>query len=179
LAGLWADRGETDTAQRFYLESLRTYRGVSPFPLALLDFQLGTMWMRHDRLDQARTCFEAAIRRVPAYAAAQGHLAEVEADLGEPEAAIARLYPLAASSDDPDYAAQLARILGEMGRNDEATGWCLLAANRYDELTAAHPEAFADHAAEFWLGAGNDPRRGSASLSSICEFARRPGHTTC
>jgi hypothetical protein len=63
LAGLWADRGETDTAQRLYLESLRTYRGVSPLPLALLDFQLGTMWMRHDRLDQARTCFEAAIRQ--------------------------------------------------------------------------------------------------------------------
>jgi tetratricopeptide (TPR) repeat protein len=160
LAGLWADRGETDTAECLYLESLRTYRGVSPFPLALLDFQLGAMWMRHDRLDQARTCLEAAISRVPAYAAAQGHLAEVEADLGEPEAAIARLYPLAVSSDDPDYAAQLARILGEMGRNDEASGWCLLAANCYDELTAAHPEAFADHAAEFWLGAGNDPPKG-------------------
>jgi tetratricopeptide (TPR) repeat protein len=160
LAGLWADRGETDTARRLYLESLRTYRGVSPFPPAMLDFQLGTMWMRRDRLDQARTCFEAAISRVPAFAAAQGHLAEVEADLGEPEAAIARLYPLAASSDDPDYAAQLARILGEMKRKDEASGWCLLAANRYDELTAAHPEAFADHAAEFWLGVGNDTPKG-------------------
>jgi tetratricopeptide (TPR) repeat protein len=42
LAGLWADRGETDAAQRLYLESLRTYRGVSPFPLALVDFHLGT-----------------------------------------------------------------------------------------------------------------------------------------
>src|SRR5262249_42757632 len=40
LAGLWADRDETDTAQHLYLESLRSYRGVSPFPLALLDFQL-------------------------------------------------------------------------------------------------------------------------------------------
>src|SRR5499427_1025584 len=97
LAGLWADRGETDTAQRAYLESLRSYRGVSPFPLALLDFQLGTMWMRHGRLDHARTCFEAAIRRVPAYAAARGHLAEVEADPGDPETAITRLYPLAAA----------------------------------------------------------------------------------
>jgi len=67
---------------------------------------------------------------------------------------------LAVSSDDPDYAAQLARILGEMGRNNEASGWCLLAANRYDELTAAHPEAFADHAAEFWLGVGNDTPKG-------------------
>jgi tetratricopeptide (TPR) repeat protein len=160
LAGLCAERGETDTAQRFYLESLRTYRGVSPFPLALLDFQLGVMWMRHKRLNQARAHFEAAIGRVPAYAAAQGHLAEVEAHLGNPEAGLTRLYPLVASSDDPDYAAQLARIRGEMGHNDEASGWCRLAANRYHELTAAHCEAFADHAAEFWLGPGNDPLEG-------------------
>src|SRR5262245_37154850 len=159
LAGLWAERGETETAQHFYLESLYTYRGVSPFPLALLDFQVGTSWRRRERLKEARTCFEAAVRRVPAYAAAQGHLAEVEADLGEPEAAIARLNPLAISSDDPDYAAQLARILGEMGRNDESVGWCRLAAKRYDELTAEHGEAFADHAAEFWLGPGGDPEK--------------------
>src|SRR5262249_31780387 len=75
LAVFWAERGKTETAQQFSLDSLRCYRGVSPFPLAQLDFQLGVMWMRHERLTQARTCFEAAIRRVPAYAAAQGHLA--------------------------------------------------------------------------------------------------------
>jgi len=160
LAGFWAERGETETAQRSYLESLRSYRGVSPFPLVLLDFQLGLMWMRQERLNEARTCFATAIARVPAYAAAQGHLAEAEADLAEPEVAVARLIPLATSSDDPDYAAQLARILGEMGRNDQASGWCRLAANRYDELIAAHPGAFADHAAEFWLGTGKDPRKG-------------------
>jgi tetratricopeptide (TPR) repeat protein len=160
LAGLWAERGEADTAQRFYLDSLRSYRGISPFPVALLDFQLGVMWMRRARLEEARTCFEAAIARVPAYAAAQGHLAEVEADLGNPESALARLYPLAVSSDDPDYAAQLARILGEMGRNDESSIWRRRAADRYDELTATHREAFADHAAEFWLGVGNDPPKG-------------------
>src|SRR5262245_29632565 len=85
LTGLWAERGEGDTAHRFYLDSLRSSRGISPFPVALLDFQLGVIWMRHARLEEARTCFEAAIARVPAYAAAHGHLAEVEADLGNPE----------------------------------------------------------------------------------------------
>ena len=160
LAGLWAERGEVDSALRFYLDGLRCYRGISPFPVALLEFQLGVMWMRDARLGEARTCFEAAIRRVPAYAPAQGHLAEVEADLGNPQSALARLYSLAVSSDDPDYAAQLARILGEMGWNDESSVWRRWAANRYDELTATHREAFADHAAEFWLGVGNDPPKG-------------------
>jgi tetratricopeptide (TPR) repeat protein len=160
LAGFWAERGKTETAQRFYLQSLSSYRGVSPFPLAQLDFQLGVMWMRHERLNHARTCFEAAIRRVPAYAPAQGHLAEVQADLGNVESALARLGRLAVSSDDPDYAAQLARILGEMGRSEESFAWRRMAASRYDELIATHPAAFADHAAEFWLSVGKDPPKG-------------------
>src|SRR5262249_41624814 len=143
LAGFWAERGKTDTAQRFYLQSLSSYRGVSPFPLAQLDFQLRVMWMRHKRPNQARTYFEAATRRVPAYAAAQGHLAEVEADLGNVEPALVRLYRLAVSSDDPDYAAQLARILGEIGRSEESITWCRMAASRYDELIATYPAAFA------------------------------------
>ena len=174
LAGLWAERGEVDRAQRFYLDGLRCYRGISPFPVALLEFQLGVMWMREARLGEARTCFEAAIRRVPAYAPAQGHLAEVEADLGNPQSALARLYPLAVSSDDPDYAAQLARILGEMGRKDESSAWLRRAAGRYDELTAAHGEAFADHAAEFWLGPGNDPEKGLRLATLNLEVRKTP-----
>ena len=159
LAGLWAERGETDAAQRLHTECVHLYRGVSPFPLALLDFQLGLMWMNNGCTDQARTWFETALRRVPAYAPAQGHLAEVEAELGDIETAIARLHPLAISSDDPDYAGQLARILGEVGQTDQSRRWRRFAAARYDELIAAHPEAFADHAAEFWLAAGADPMK--------------------
>jgi tetratricopeptide (TPR) repeat protein len=130
---------------------------VSPFPLALLDFQLGLMWMDEGRLQDARTSFDAARRRVPGYAPAEGHLAEVEAELGEIESAVARLHPLALSSDDPDYAAQLARILRDVGLSVESSYFRHLAAARYDELIAKHAEAFADHAAEFWLAAGANP----------------------
>jgi tetratricopeptide (TPR) repeat protein len=156
LVGLYAERGDSDAAERLYAESRRRYRSVSPFPLALLDFQLGLMWMNKGRLDDARTSFDTARHRVPAYAPAQGHLAEIEAALGETESAVARLRSLAASSDDPDYAAQLARILRDAGCS-QFRHWCRLAAARYDELVANHPEAFADHAAEFWLAAGGDP----------------------
>ena len=123
LVGLHAERGEIEAAERQYEESRSRYRGVSPFPLALLDFQLGLMWMNEGRLDDARRSFEAARRRVPAYAPARGHLAEVEAELGEIDSAISRLHSLAASSDDPDYAAQLARILGDAGRDGESRHW--------------------------------------------------------
>ncbi len=78
---------------------------------------------------------------------------------GTRRAAIARLRPLALASDDPDYATQLARILGDAGHAEEAQAWRGKAAARYDELLARHRDAFADHAAEFWLTIGGDPRR--------------------
>jgi tetratricopeptide (TPR) repeat protein len=157
LLGLHVERGEIEAAEQLYEQSCCRYRGVSPFPVALLDFQLGLMWMNAGQLNDARRLFEAAWRRVPLYAQAQGHLAEVEAELGDVDCAIPRLRSLAASSDDPDYAAQLARILGEIGHQDESRRWRRLAAARYDELIASHPDAFGDHAAEFWLAAGDDP----------------------
>ena len=81
----------------------------------LCSISVGLMWMNGGRLDDARRSFEAAWRRVPAYAQAQGHLAEVEAELDEVDSAISRLHSLAETSDDPDYAAQLARILEDVG----------------------------------------------------------------
>ena len=158
LASLHAERGEIVAAEQLFDESRSRYRGVSPFPLALLDFQRGLMWLAQGDLHRALAWFEAAVRRVPAYAPAQGHLAEVEAALGEPEAAIARLLPLTASSDDPDYMASLTRILGDAGRAEEAAEWRDKTAACYDALMARHPEAFADHAAEFWLDAGDGAR---------------------
>jgi tetratricopeptide (TPR) repeat protein len=157
LVGLHAERSELEAAEQRYAQALSLYRGVSPFPLALLDFQLGVMWMNVGLLEDARSLFDAALRSVPAYAPARGHLAEVEAKLGEIDSTVSRLHSLVGSSDDPDYAAQLARILAEAGRDDESRHWRRVAAARFDELVANRPEAFADHAAEFWLAAGGDP----------------------
>jgi tetratricopeptide (TPR) repeat protein len=174
LAGLAGEQGDIDAAERLYEDSVHRYRGVSPFPLALLDFQRGLLWMHEGRIKESRFWFEGALRRVPAYAPARGHLAEVEAQLGETDTAISRLYPVADSSDDPDYAGQLARILADMGRPEESSHWRGLAAARYDELVAVHPEAFADHAAEFWLAAGADPLKALSLARMNFEVRQTP-----
>src|SRR5258705_5999260 len=131
------------------------------------------MWMNEGRLNAARRSFDSAGRRVPAYAPAQGHLAEVEAELGQTESAVARLYSVAVSSDDPDYAAQLARILRDAGCS-QFQHWCRLDAASYDELVVSHPEAFADHAAEFWLGAGADPDKALQLARMNIEIRKTP-----
>jgi tetratricopeptide (TPR) repeat protein len=125
----------------------------------VLEFQCGQMWLARDDLARARSWLELAVRRLPAYVPAQGHLAEIDAAEGQATEAIGRLRRLALTSDDPDYAAQLARTLGEFQASAEARRWRARAAARYDELLARHPEAYADHAAELWLTVGGDPER--------------------
>jgi len=174
LTTLCAERGDTERAERLHAESVRRYRGVSPLPLATLDFQLGVMWMHEGQLDRAQDHLIAARRYVPAYAPAQGHFAEVEAELSHFDLAIALLIPLAATSDDPDYAAQLARICADAGYPDDARYWRERAAARYAELIAVHPEAFADHAAEFWLAAGGDPRKALPLARMNLEIRKTP-----
>ena len=133
LASFHAERGELAAAERFFAESRVLFRGVSPFGLAQLEFQLGHMWQEHgDDLSLRREWLMAAWQRLPAYAQAEGHLAEVESAMGERHGAISRLRRLATTSDDPDYAAQLARILGEAGRLEEAGVWRARAEKRYD-----------------------------------------------
>ena len=174
LASLCAENGDVGTAEQLFDQSRDRYRGVSPIPLAQLHFRRAKMWLSQGDLPRGRRWLSAAHRRLPAYAPVQGHLAEVEAALGETDSAIARLQPLTISSDDPDYPAQLARILTEVGRVDEARQWRARAATRYDELVARHPEAFADHAAEFWLDAGADPHRALSLARRNLEVRQTP-----
>jgi hypothetical protein len=53
----------------------------------------------------------------------------------------------------------LARILGCAGHTEEAQAWRAKADARYDEWLERHQDAFADHAAEFWLTIGGDIER--------------------
>ena len=175
LAVLEAEHGRVTEAERLFTDARRRYRGVSPFPVAELDFRRGLMWLGERDLPAARAWFAAAVSRVPAYAPALGHLAEVDAALGARDAAIDRLRPLAASSDDPEYAASLAGVLSNAGHPQEAEHWRISAAARYDELMPHHPEAFVDHAADFWLTVGGDSDKG-APAGSWNHISGQPAH---
>lgn len=174
LAVLYAELGDTTVAEQFFEESQHSYRGVSPIPLALLDFQHGHMWMAQGDLQLARRWFDAAVQLLPSYAPAQGHLAEVEAEFGETESAIKRLISLTTSSDEPDYCAALSRIFLKNGRTEEAEDWRRKAAVRYDDLLSRHPEAFADHAAAFWLDVGSDPHLALSLAKLNLEIRQTP-----
>jgi tetratricopeptide (TPR) repeat protein len=138
------------------LAAARTrYRDVSPLPLAWMDaMQAAQCEKRGDRI-RAHAFYTRAVRILPLYATAAAHLATYETAAR----AVAILTPVAERSDDPEVLAELGDALRRVGHDDESKATVARARSRYDALMTKHPEAFADHAARFWLGIGGEPAR--------------------
>ncbi len=159
LAALRGELGQIEQAEALFVKAQHHFDDVSPFPIAWLYLQQGLMWQNAGRLSRARELFAAAHRRLPQYAAATAHLAAVEASTGNLNPAIALLSNLVQSSDDPEYAGQLASLLLLAHKPAEAARWQAQAQSGYQALLGRHPVAFAAHAARFYLGSGQDAKR--------------------
>src|SRR5262249_54553558 len=85
-------------------------------------------------------------------------LAEIDVSQGRTKEAEALLIP-ALSSRDPEVRWRLADVLIAQERFEEAETHLDTARLGFEELLGKHLLAFADHAAEFYAGSGNDLRR--------------------
>jgi tetratricopeptide (TPR) repeat protein len=102
--------------------------------------------------------YQRAIAYVPGYVKARVHLAEIYASQDQTGDAEALLLP-ALSSRDPEVRWRLADVLIAQERFEDAETQLDAARFGFDELLGKHFLAFADHAAEFYAGSGNDRRR--------------------
>ena len=143
-ASVHAERGEIALAEAMYTKAQYETRDVSPFPFAFMHLQQGLMWQKEGRFARAREFFEAAHERIPQYAPAISHLAAVAAQMGQKDEAAALLKRLAERADDPEYAGQWGQLTGDAAMIEKAK-------QGFEALLAKHPDAFADHAARFYL----------------------------
>jgi len=147
--------GRWSEADALYVEAAMTYRNVSPFAVAWVDFQRGVMWAERAGIDGVSgDLYEAAVTRLPGYVTATVHLAELQ-----PTRDAAR--GLRAVSDvdgDPEPFAVLAERLAD-DAPAEADQMRRKAERTYGDRLGRWPLAYADHAAEFYLGAGDEPER--------------------
>ena len=161
LGAVLADLERFAEAHTIYRRAFYSYDGISPFPLAWVSFQLGMLWgelLPEPDSNLAAFWYRRAIGYLPGYVKARVHLAEICASQGEAGDAEALLLP-ALSSRDPEVQWRLADVLIAQERFEEAETRLDAARSGFDELLGKHPLAFADHAAEFYAGSGNDRRR--------------------
>lgn len=158
-ASALATAGMYEQADEQFIAALDVYRDVSPYPVAWVQFQRGVLWGEAVGNDAfAEALYRDAVRLVPGYVVANVHLAELEAGSGDVDAAIARLQSVT-DSGDPEPWSRLAQYLSPIDPQASAQA-ADEADRRYGALLDTHLLAFADHAAEFYLGAGEDAERG-------------------
>ena len=161
LGAVLADLERFAEADAVYRQAFSSYDDVSPFPLAWVCFQLGLLWgelVSVPDLGLAAHWYRRAIVYLPGYVKARVHLAEICASEGRTNDAEALLLP-ALSSSDPEVNWRLADVLTTRGKLEEAERQLNVARLGFDQLLERHLLAFADHAAEFYAGSGNDCRR--------------------
>ena len=161
LGAVLADLERFAEADAVYRQAFCSYDGVSPFPLAWVCFQLGMLWgelVREPRVDRAVLWYRRAIAYVPGYVRARVHLAELYLTEGLSREAESLLLP-ALASGDPEVQWRLADVLSAQGKFEEARNQLDAARDGYERLLRKHGLAFADHAAEFYAGSGNNRKR--------------------
>ena len=161
LGAVLADLERFVEADAVYRQAFSSYDGIAPFPLAWVCFQLGMLWGELVPMPDpnfAARWYRRAITYLPGYVKARVHLAEIYASQDQTGDAEALLLP-ALSSRDPEVRWRLADVLIAQERSEEAETQLDAARFGFDELLGRHLLAFADHAAEFYAGSGNDRRR--------------------
>jgi tetratricopeptide (TPR) repeat protein len=157
LASLLAEMDQWPTAENYYATALESDHDISPIPCAQLLFEWGVSAMRRGDLDRAEAIFVELDAILPAHVPGRGHRAEVALARGHLDLAAALITPLLEISDDPEYRGIYAEILAARGDREAASEEAECAAAGYELLLARRPEAYADHAAAFFMGIGDRP----------------------
>jgi tetratricopeptide (TPR) repeat protein len=174
LGAALADLERYTEADAVYRQAFDSYEGVAPFSLAWVCFQLGMLWGELVPVPDpslAAVWYRRAIAYLPGYVKARVHLAEIYMSQDQIAHAQALLVP-ALSSRDPEVRWRLADVLTRQGRLAEAEFQLEVARSGFEALLGRQLLAFADHAAEFYAGSGNDYQR-ALELARI-NVANRP-----
>ena len=146
-----AESGDGAGATRAFTRALAAYRDTSPFPVAFVDFQEGLLAERAGDLGAAAERYRAVIQRLPGHSQAAVHLAGIEMALGRLDAADDALRTVLPEASDPEIPATRAALARRRGDLATSTREESAARLRYHVLLERHPDAFADHAARFFL----------------------------
>ena len=175
LGAVLADLERFAEADAVYRQAFDAYDDVSPFPLAWVCFQLGMLWgelVPVPAPNRAALWYRRAMAYVPGYVKARVHLAEIYASQDQNRRRGGLCSCQRFPAGDPEVRWRLAEVLIAQGRFEEAESQLEAARSRFEELLGRHLLAFADHAAEFYAGSGNDRRR-ALELARV-NVANRP-----
>ncbi len=146
--------GDLKLASTLYFEAQAHYHDSAPFPLAWLHTQQGIALLRHGHFAAAAQFFAAARTRLPEYVLASEHLAECLMELGQLDEARAIYLEVIEATANPEFISALSDLEAKAGNAQESSRLRAQALAAYGQLLARHPDAYGQHAAQFFLDIG-------------------------
>ncbi|AXC12301.1 hypothetical protein ACPOL_2999 [Acidisarcina polymorpha] len=160
LATAYASMGRVAEADRLYAAALAGLHTTLPFPYAWIYFGRDLMWAEQGQNPtRAEAMYKQALAYVPEFTSANIALAKLEMTRGHYAAARERISRVASSTNQPEALALLGVLEVRNGNMTERNEEISRARQRFESLLVRYPLGFADHAAEFYLGPGDDPER--------------------
>jgi len=156
LAIALAAIGEEEEATRIFEETAK--ETDAPRSLAWIELQRGKMALARGRRVDGRRHLENARALFPGFWQTEEHLAELDAEEGNTERAIASYRALVAKTGDPEFMDALASLLRDR-EPDEAARLRERSNVLYEDRLAKLPEASYGHALEHFLKMVRDPER--------------------
>lgn len=150
--------GDLKLASTLYFEAQAHYHDSAPFPLAWLHTQQGIALLRHGHFAAAAPFFAAARARLPEYVLASEHLAECLVELDQLEQARAIYLEVIEATANPEFIAALSELEAKAGNTAESARLRDRAKVGYQQLLSRYPDAYAQHAAQFFLDTGDFER---------------------
>ncbi|HUS27920.1 MAG TPA: tetratricopeptide repeat protein [Kofleriaceae bacterium] len=160
-----AEAGRFDEALALLPKGTAAIRLNTPDFVSWLLFQWGRIYEQKGDTALARDFYEEAYRRLPGSLEAAEHLVGVLVATGDTE----RAKRIVATAVAENYHPTLRALAVKLGVSKESAADV---AAEWERYVAALPEAFADHAARFYLDAGANPKR-ALELARL-NFANRP-----
>lgn len=160
LAAAYAATGRFAEADGLYVAAMEDLNTTLPFPYAWILFARGLMWSEEaGNCEQGEALYVQALAYLPEFVAGNIHLAELEVAYGDLAGAMARLERITRNNDEPEAMGLLGSLHVRAGDPTRGRREISSAGQRFEALLARQPLAFADHAAEFYLGPGADAER--------------------
>ncbi len=163
---LYADMGDTKTADLYFAQAERHFDDTSPLPLAWLNVQRGLLFLNSGDFPRARSFYLSSLERCPTYPLALEHLAEIEHLLDNTPRAIELYDQVITATQNPEFISALADIYAAQNNTEKAQKLLADATSIYTNLLEKYPEAMFWHAADFF--ASQNP---SLSLSLLSQNA--------
>lgn len=162
-ARLHSELGQIARAEELFSRAEREYSEVSPFALAWVYGEHGLAVERAGDSARAKILYEEALKRVPGLLVPSLALARMERSP-------ARLEPLKSR-----YNPEVTLARAELSEGEARANLLAEADVQYQKLFEQHPFAYAEHAAQFWLRAGEQPLR--ALLAAETNLSARETRT--